>query len=31
MRRMAELLGVSYRSLRYLMKKYQIRRPGVAE
>ena len=31
MRRMAELLGVSYRSLRYLMKKYQIRRPGAAE
>jgi len=31
MRRMAELLGVSYRSLRYLMKKYQIRRAGAAE
>ncbi len=31
MRRMAELLGVSYRSLRYLMKKYQIRRPGAAD
>ncbi len=31
MRWMQELLGVSYRSLRYLMKKYQIRRPGAAE
>ncbi len=27
MRRMAELLGVSYRSLRYLIKKYQIKPP----
>ena len=31
MRRMAELLGVSYRSLRYLMKKYQIKKPRGLE
>jgi two-component system response regulator PilR (NtrC family) len=31
MRRMAELLGVSYRSLRYLIKKYQIKPPRGSE